>query len=312
MANQNRAGDMSSLSRPIFVGGVSRSGTTVVGKRLLGRHSEIGCVKPAEMWFITDRGGLCDVAHPEINQIQKQLLAIKRGNLNQVAAFNKRMRGFWYGRQWKRQDKLKGLHETVSPEQLENALELFNSNFKQDSVEAARQLAADLIDPYIVSKNKTRWVDTTPRNVRRADALLSVFPDLKLIHMIRDGRDVASSIVSMNWGPNNIHAALEQWYLHIQEGQIAAAKLPAHQVLTMQLEDLVENDREASYQSILNFLEVDDAPKMRKYFDEEMSVSNAHKGRWKTGLSQADVEKLNLDYMLFCESLKALGLVIPK
>lgn len=142
------------LSRPIFVGGVSRSGTTVVGKRLLGRHEEIGCVKPAEMWFITDRGGLCDVAHPEIASIQKQLLAIRRGNLNQLAAFNKRMRGFWYGRQWKRQDKIKGLHETVSKEQLEKALDTFNQNYKLDSVAAARSLASDLIDPYIVSKGE--------------------------------------------------------------------------------------------------------------------------------------------------------------
>ena len=303
---------MSRLSRPIFVGGVSRSGTTVVGKRLLGRHTEIGCVKPAEMWFISDRGGLCDVANPEVEYIQKQLLAFRRGNFSQLAAFNKRMRGFWYGRQWQREDRIKGLHETVSGEQLENALTVFNANYKQDSVLAAQQLASDLIDPYIISQNKNRWVDTTPRNVRRADALYSVFPDLKLIHMIRDGRDVASSIVSMNWGPSDIHSALEQWWLHLMEGQIAAAKLPADQVLTLQLEDLVERDRSTSYKKLLDFLEIDDSPKMRKYFDEEVSASNANKDRWRIGLHPADIEKLDFDYALFCENLLAKGLVIPK
>lgn len=300
------------LSRPIFVGGVSRSGTTVVGKRLLGRHEEIGCVKPAEMWFITDRGGLCDVAHPEIASIQKQLLAIRRGNLNQLAAFNKRMRGFWYGRQWKRQDKIKGLHETVSKEQLEKALDTFNQNYKLDSVAAARSLASDLIDPYIVSKGKNRWVDTTPRNVRRADALYSVFPDMKLIHMIRDGRDVAASIVSMKWGPTDIHEALEQWFLHMQEGQLAALRMPANQVLTLQLEDLVARDRDNKYQELLNFLDVNDSSKMRKYFDEEMNASAANQGRWRKDLHKNDLVKFEKDYEIYCETLSNKGLIIPK
>ncbi len=303
---------MSSLSRPIFVGGVSRSGTTVVGKRLLGRHNEIGCVKPAEMWFITDRGGLCDIAHPEIGFLKKELLALKRGNLTQLSAFNKRMRGFWYGRQWKRQDVIKGLHETVSNEQLETALYNFNRNYKEDSVAAARQLVADLIDPYILSKNKNRWVDTTPRNVRRAEALHSVFPDMKLIHMIRDGRDAASSIVSMKWGPTDIHDALEQWFLHMLEGQQSAAKLPDGTVLTLHLEDLVERDREGSYKTILDFLEIADAPKMRNYFETEMSATNANKGRWKAGLHPNDISKLEFDYEIYCNRLQELGLVTPK
>lgn len=307
MSEQN-----SELARPIFVGGVSRSGTTVVGKRLLGRHNEIGCVKPAEMWFITDRGGLCDVAHPEIEFVKKQLLAMSRGNINQLSAFNKRMRGFWYGRQWKRQDKIKGLHETVSSDQLEAALELFNNNYENDSVAASRRLASDLIDPYIISKGKNRWVDTTPRNVRRSPALYSVFPDLKLIHMIRDGRDVAASIVSMKWGPTDIHDALEQWYVHMQEGQIAARILPANQVLTLQLEDLVARDRENKYQELLNFLEIEDSEKMRKYFESEMNESASHAGRWKNDLHKNDLVKLERDYEIYCEQLVAAGLVIPK
>jgi hypothetical protein len=264
------------------------------------------------MWFITDRGGLCDVAHPEIASIQKQLLAIRRGNLNQLAAFNKRMRGFWYGRQWKRQDKIKGLHETVSKEQLEIALDTFNQNYKLDSVAAARSLASDLIDPYIVSKGKNRWVDTTPRNVRRADALYSVFPDMKLIHMIRDGRDVAASIVSMKWGPTDIHEALEQWFLHMQEGQLAALGLPANQVFTLQLEDLVARDRDNKYQELLNFLDVNDSSKMRKYFDEEMNASAANQGRWRKDLHKNDLVKFEKDYEIYCETLSKNGLVIPK
>lgn len=303
---------MSRLARPIFVGGVSRSGTTVVGKRLLGRHAEIGCVKPAEMWFITDRGGLCDIAYPNKDFLKKELLALKRGNLSQLGAFNRRMRGFWYGRQWKREDRIKGLHETVSSDQLEKALEAFNASYKEDSVAAAKQLVSDLIDPYIISQGKTRWVDTTPRNVRRAEALYSVFPDLKLIHMIRDGRDVASSIVSMKWGPSDIHDALEQWFLHMLEGQQAAAKIPAHSVLTLQLEDLVEHDRENSYAKLLDFLEIKDSAKMRDYFENEMSATKANKGRWKTGLHPNDVAKLEFDYQIYCDRLTQLGFVIPK
>jgi hypothetical protein len=41
---------------------------------------------------------------------------------------------------------------------------------------------------------KERWVEKTPKNVRRIGDIFSNFPQAKYIHMIRDGRDVSCSL----------------------------------------------------------------------------------------------------------------------
>ncbi|CAN5740622.1 sulfotransferase [soil metagenome] len=42
-------------------------------------------------------------------------------------------------------------------------------------------------------RGKPRWVEKTPRNVRHFGWVLERFPEARLIHVIRDGRDVACS-----------------------------------------------------------------------------------------------------------------------
>lgn len=296
------------IPRPIFVGGVSRSGTTVVGKHLLGKHPEIVCTKPAEMWFITESGGLCDMA---IGGGRSRLAALRRGKLSAMSAFDERMHGFWYSRDWYRDGKKKGLVQSVPVEQLDAALSAFRAAYASDSVLASRQLAADLIDPYTRSKGGSRWVDTTPRNVRRADALFPVFPDLAIINMIRDGRDVAASIVSRPWGTNDYREALKQWFEDMKTGHEAASKLPAAQVLTMQLEKLVGPPREKCYGQLLSFLEIDDAPAMRAFFDAEMSLSAANVGRWTSKLSPAEQSWASGQYAEYVAELQRHGVKVP-
>lgn len=47
---------------------------------------------------------------------------------------------------------------------------------------------------YAARHGKPRWGDKTPRNIRFAQRLLNQFPNARLIHVIRDGRDVACSL----------------------------------------------------------------------------------------------------------------------
>ena len=42
---------------------------------------------------------------------------------------------------------------------------------------------------------KERWVEKTPKNVRRIGDIFNKFPQAKFIHMIRDGRDVSCSLM---------------------------------------------------------------------------------------------------------------------
>lgn len=49
-------------------------------------------------------------------------------------------------------------------------------------------------DEYSRSQGKRRWAEKTPRNIEHMEYIFRVFPNVRFIHMIRDGRDVACSL----------------------------------------------------------------------------------------------------------------------
>jgi hypothetical protein len=302
------------ITAPIFVGGVPRSGTTVVGKRLLGRHPSIACTVPAEMWFLTDTGGLCDVVgavqNPKV-RLRLRAAALRRGHLNPLAAFDDRMNGFWYSRPWWRDGRDKGLCQSVGREELRSALAAFRSAFRDDPVAAGRVLAADLIDPSVRRRGKSRWVDTTPANAARIDDLYRIFPDLKLVHMVRDGRDVAASIVSRGWGTDSFDRALRQWYAGMRANYAAIARIPLERFHTVRLEELLGPGGPQRYGALLRFLGIEDSPKMRHYFHTQMSPEAGHVGRWRRDVSRADLARIDRTYEHMLARLERDGIPLP-
>jgi hypothetical protein len=47
---------------------------------------------------------------------------------------------------------------------------------------------------YARVQGKRRWAEKTPRNVEHLDYIFRTFPNVRFIHMVRDGRDVACSL----------------------------------------------------------------------------------------------------------------------
>lgn len=302
------------LGRPIFVGGMSRSGTTVVGKGMLNKHPTISVTRPAEMWFITNTGGLCDLvdaAESGQGRMKVALNALRRGKVSPLSAFRERMEGFWYARDWWKDGRSIGLGKSVSREQLGEALDRFEEAFPTDPRQAGRQLAADLIDPTTIRRGKQRWVDTTPDNAHRADALYRLFPDLTVINMIRDGRDVAASVVSRGWGTDSIREALDEWGDRMLAGHRALSALPPDKVLTVQLEHLVGPEGAVDYDRILDVLDIADAPRMRQFFDTQMTTEASHAGRWRRDLDPTEQHRIDDQYARICDRLSGAGVVLP-
>ena len=63
---------------------------------------------------------------------------------------------------------------------------------------AARGFVSELMEGYARSKGKERWAEKTPDNVLYVDFLLELFPEAKVLWLVRDGLDVAlsTSVVS--------------------------------------------------------------------------------------------------------------------
>lgn len=124
------------------------------------------------------------------------------------------------------------------------------------------QSAAGLFDAlftlYANQQGKTRWGDKTPQHALRIPELLAIFPDARIIHLVRDGRDVAESTARIAIGPCSILAIARRWKLYLDTVREAAARLPPAQFLEVRFEDMVL-DPAGMRRRILAFIGEDDA-----------------------------------------------------
>jgi len=109
----------------------------------------------------------------------------------------------------------------------------------------------------------TRWLEKTPKNVLFFGPILSRFGrEVRLIHLVRDGRDVVTSRhphrrVDQPW------VTPERWIEDVSAG----LKYQGHpQVATVRYEDLVQ-DYETTMGQLCRFLDEDFHPRLRTWHD---------------------------------------------
>ena len=294
-----------SVARPIFSGGTGRSGTTVLAK-LLRCHPEVRASKPLEIRCVTDSAGLLDVClgpTPDAPWTVKVLALVPGGMARQ---FDSRMRKQW----WERTNRLgrsSGLHRAMSEQQREEMIRKLHLSVKADSARAGREFLDDLMKAQGVTSERF-WVDTSPPNAVCADRIFQVAPDALFVHMVRDGRDTAASVMAEPWGPSTPQAAIAWWEGRMRRAHHSLGKVPGQQVLTVSLEDLVVREREATYAELLDFLGLSDRPRMRRYFSEEMPADRVNVGAWASRV--ADPQMLESLYVQARDRLRQEGIEV--
>ncbi len=89
-------------------------------------------------------------------------------------------------------------------------------------------------------------------------------PEARFIHLIRDGRDVALSILKQSFGPETIEAAAERWRSRVLRGRAQQPYLGFY--MEVKFEDLVL-DTEGQLRRICEFIELDFDPAMLGYHE---------------------------------------------
>ncbi len=130
-------------------------------------------------------------------------------------------------------------------------LEIDSSEFA--SCRSYREVISRLYGAWAQKENKPRWGDKTPQYVKEIPTLLELFPDCQIIHIIRDGRDVALSWVPLNFGPMNVLTAAAAWKDHVCEGRKAGSSLSPKTYMEIRYEDLL-TDLKGSMERICLFL----------------------------------------------------------
>lgn len=292
-------------ARPIFSGGTGRSGTTVVAK-LLRCHSDVRASRPLEVRCITDSAGLLDVClGPGIQAPwEVKALGLVPGGLDRQ--FRKRMRTRW----WKRVNRLghvSGLHRGMTVEQRDAMVCRLLSNVRHSPKDAGRTFLTDLMAAQGVTSQRY-WVDTSPPNAVHADRIFGLAPDALFVHMVRDGRDTAASVMNETWGPVEAEAAIFWWEDRMRRAHQALSQVPEDHVITVSLEDLVVGDRQSTYESLLAFLGLPDRPRIRRFFEQDMPADRVRIGSWSERVR--DPERLNSAYQQARQRLVQEGIEV--
>ncbi|SDL63244.1 Sulfotransferase family protein [Catalinimonas alkaloidigena] len=149
--------------------------------------------------------------------------------------------------------------DTLQPDECRRILDFLPTNFrfrlwnlvadKEALLEACRTrsiggLLVELARQYAwqVARNAhaTVWIDHSPDNISLTRELLHYLPEARFIHIVRDGRAIAASVLPLDWGPNTIKGAADLWTQRLAQGFTAEQALKASgRFTTLRYEDLV-------------------------------------------------------------------------
>jgi hypothetical protein len=212
--------------RPVFIGGCGRSGTTLLGS-MLGTHSHCLATPESKFNLTVFRNCIQD-----------------NGEVDAVAALG-RIKEHWSFKIW-------GIDLDSTPVSEQNVWTSYS------------ELMEWLVKKYGSKVGKAQpkiWVDHTPGNVTYAATLLRLFPQAKIIHLIRDGRAAASSVIKLDWGPNTVTKASRWWMEKVAYGLAAESFFGPERVKQVRYENLIL-EPEAILKEICAFLQLEYQPEM--------------------------------------------------
>jgi hypothetical protein len=295
----------------VFVGGTGRSGTHVIS-HLLGHHSRFAAI-PIECRFHCNPKGLADVASGRATADE----------------FLTKLRGFWWhrvrlgeratvrlrrlaGRRADDGAKVRGLHKVVDRDRFEAAAARFEASAATDPIAAGRELFFELLWPLAERERKPALVEMSCFTVASAPGLAAIFPEARFVHAVRDGRDSGSSKVSKRQKahhPRDVEGGIEWWEgrLDLAERGVRETPEAERRIRAISLDELVSGDRERTYAELIDFLELEDEPAMRDFFEREMSADAAHSDRWREGLDPDQQARLEARYAAALERIEREG-----
>lgn len=256
---------MYNCERPIFIFGCPRSGTSLVS-RLLNSHPRIGVPFESHLYakFLPRMRRYGDLALEDNRRdLLRDMLSLLRG--------------------WAHKPDLEQCVASMHAPTLHGAVD-------------------SILHGWCVQHGKSRWGEKTPRHALYWREILSGFPDAQIVHMIRDGRDVAMSWKRARFGPKHLFVAAERWREYLVMMSAARRALPESQFLELRYEELVAAPDEVLGR-LCGFLGEPFAPQMLSfhrdrtpYRTDERNVRNlarplmrGNAEKWRRCMSQDEV-----------------------
>jgi hypothetical protein len=111
-----------------------------------------------------------------------------------------------------------------------------------DLLDALRDFCDRALSPFLeAAPGATKLAERTPEHVTCLDLIGGVYPDARVVHIVRDGRDVALSLLSQEWAsaPKSIEEAAEEWRYCVETAEESSGSLERYRVV--RYEDLLSD-----------------------------------------------------------------------
>lgn len=168
---------------------------------------------------------------------------------------------------------------------------------------------------YAIEKGKRVWGDKTPKNLHSIDAILRLYPNAKIVVVVRDCRDVALSLRKAEFSNVSYVSSAIRWQNDVDLA-IKAMKRHADCVKVVKYEDLLSAPEE-TLKMLLGFCGLREEPKLLERYathDDDVvhtksslymkPVSKNNIAKWKTSMPDGDVRNIEA---LAKEGLAYLG-----
>jgi hypothetical protein len=149
---------------------------------------------------------------------------------------------------------------------------------------------ADLVNGFLESRRSKKQAVIVGATIHRDfTKALHLWPDAKLVHLVRDPRDVAPARIAEGLAGNPWHA-VEPWIEAQDEWAEIEALVPPERRLTVHFDELLR-DHDSTLTTVCQFLGVDYTAQMLDYIRDTdyTEPSPALAGDWRDGLSARDV-----------------------
>jgi hypothetical protein len=261
------------MEEPIFIVGVPRSGTTLV-RMILNAHSRIGIAPETHFfplfWRFRERYGDLYEDH--------------------------NLKKFW---------------EDFSRSKYFRDFRFSESSMIRESIfsgeRSYKSIFETLLKEYAQQHNKARWGEKTPDHLQFVDTILAFYPDAKIIHVIRDPRDVVLSFKKVPWGSTDVFSTARLWNRYIDMSR-NFGRDRSNSFLEMRYEDLVFKPEE-SIKTLCQFVDEKPEGKMlnfhrhtKEYVEKNEPwkeeclhpLTQSNVGKWRRELTRFEAQQVSV------------------
>ena len=160
-----------------------------------------------------------------------------------------------------------------------------------------------VLDCWAEGQGKARWGEKTPSNLYFWAEIAPSFPRAAIVHILRDGRDVAISQIKAPFGPKTVPAAAKRWVYFVAGVRALREQVGEDRYVEIRYEDLLASPK-ATMETVLALIGEPFDPTVLEFHQRQRPVGTdpvndrniqmplqvANSGKWAGAISQRELE----------------------